>query len=95
VTNLSTIRANELLRTRFRGGKVEFYDPIFQLEPRLKGRAIFRMSLYDDFNPAGDRDHGSFIFAGYRFRFLIRPINGVRTLTLWPEADLLMQWSVP
>ena len=97
------IELNDQLRTSFKGGRVQMTPGVYDLEARLRGRALAAMSRYNKF--ADDREHdcGVFIFAGYSFEWHIeyRGKDGIgvstnpadpemtfRVLTLYAAADL-------
>jgi hypothetical protein len=98
------IELNDQLRTTFKGGRVQMTRDCFELDARLRGRALWVMSRYSKFDDDGEHDWGVFIFAGYSFEWHIeyRSKDGVgpspdpadpdqtfRVLTLYAAADLL------
>ena len=77
---------------------------VYNLDPQLRGRAIWAMARYNKFDDSSDHDWGVFIFAGYSFEWQIeyRNVNGTglstdpadpektfRVLTLYLAEDLL------
>jgi hypothetical protein len=74
--------ANDLLRTTFTGGKVLMTPIVYELPAFLRGRALFRMSLYDTFDDNDDHSEGVFVFAGYIFHWFIAEFEGQRSITL-------------
>jgi hypothetical protein len=81
---------NDLLRTRFEGGKVLITQSVFHIDPQIRGRALYRLTLYNRFSGEDD-DHseGSFTFAGYFWVWRIEDFAGERCLTLNVADDLL------
>jgi hypothetical protein len=81
---------NDLLRTKFEGGKVVITPTVFHIDPQIRGRALYRLTLYSRFSGEDD-DHseGSFTFAGYFWIWQIEDFAGERCLTLSVAADLL------
>ena len=77
---------------------------VYELDPQLRGRAIWAVARYERFDPDSEHNWGVFIFAGYSFEWHIeyRSANGpglspdpadpaktLRVLTLYIAADLL------
>jgi Protein of unknown function (DUF3768) len=77
---------------------------VYDLEPRLRGRALYVLSKYSKFDDDGEHDFGTFIFGGYAFEWRIEyratdgsscsrdPANPdltFRVLTLYVVADIL------
>jgi len=104
------IELNDELRTTFKGGRVQMTRDFFELDARLRGRALWVMSRYNRFDDDSEHDGGVFIFAGYSFELDIeyRAIDGTgvspdpadreqtfRVLTLYAAADLLGRPSTP
>jgi len=98
------IELNDQLRTTFKGGRVQMTPDIYDLESRLRGRALFFLSKYRKFDPESEHDWGTFIFGGYAFEWRIeyRSSSGAgesknpadagatfRVLTLYVIADVL------
>lgn len=98
------IALNDRLRTTFKGGRVQMTTNVYQLDERLRGRALSVLARYDSFHPDSDHDWGTFIFAGYSFEWRIeyRGANGTdlspdpadaartfRVLTLYAIDDML------
>lgn len=83
------IERNEALRTRLKGGVIQYGWNAANLDPGIRWRAGYRMTLpHDDISP--QRDSGSFKFAGFLFRWSISECFGEATLTLDVEEDLLI-----
>ena len=98
------IELNDRLRTRFKGGRVQMTPAVYNLDPQLRGRAIWAMARYNRFDNSSEHDWGVMIFAGYSFEWHIeyRDQNGngvspdpadsdktLRVLTLYVVEDLL------
>src|ERR1700692_877613 len=62
---------NDQLRTTFKGGRVQITRSVYDLDDRLRGRALFAMARYNKFDDNSDHDQGVFIFAGYSFEWCI------------------------
>lgn len=65
------IELNDQLRTTFKGGRVQMTPGVYELDARLRGRALHVMSRYKKFVDDSEHDCGVFIFAGYSFEWLI------------------------
>ena len=102
------IELNDQLRTTFKGGRVQMTRDFFELDVRLRGRAM--MSRYNKFDDESEHDCGVFIFAGYAFEWDIEyrgkvgsgispdpadPCQTFRVLTLHAASDLSIQPSNP
>jgi hypothetical protein len=98
------IELNDQFRTTFKGGRVQMTPSVYDLDARLRGRAVYVMSRYKKFDDDSEHDSGVFIFAGYSFEWHIeyrgRDATGVspdpadpdqtfRVLTLYVAKDLL------
>ena len=98
------IELNDELRTTFKGGCVQMTPSVYDLEPRLRGRALFALSKYRKFDLESEHDWGTFIFGGYAFEWRIEyrdatgsglsgnpadPTATFRVLTLFVVADVL------
>ncbi len=98
------IELNDHLRSTFKGGRVQMSRSVYELEPRLRGRALWVLSKYKKFDDESEHDWGTFIFGGYAFEWHIeyRAAAGVgpspdpantdltfRVLTLEVVADIL------
>jgi Protein of unknown function (DUF3768) len=107
-TRSKIIALNDRLRTTFRGGRVQMARDFYDLDARLRGRALSTMARYNRFDDESEHDWGVFIFAGYSFEWRIeyrgKDGNGVssdpadpektfRVLTLFAAADLLVRRS--
>jgi hypothetical protein len=65
------IELNDQLRTTFKGGRVQMTRNVYDLDDRLRGRALAVMARYDKFDRNSEHDCGVFIFAGYSFEWRI------------------------
>jgi hypothetical protein len=65
------IELNDRLRATFKGGRVQMTPSVYDLDPRLRGRALSVMARYNKFDADSEHDHGVFIFAGYAFEWQI------------------------
>jgi hypothetical protein len=84
------IARNDLLRTKFEGGKVVITPTVFHIDPQIRGRALYRLTLYNRFSgEVDDHSEGSFTFAGYFWVWRIEDFAGERCLTLSVSDDLL------
>lgn len=61
------IELNDELRTTFKGGRVQMTRSFYDLDDRLRGRALSVMARYNKFDAESQHDSGVFIFAGYAF----------------------------
>jgi hypothetical protein len=99
------IELNDQLRTTFKGGRVQMTRGFYDLDDRLRGRALFAMSRYRKFDSDNEHDSGVFIFAGYAFEWQIEyrnsdgtgispdpadPQKTLRVLTLYAASDVLV-----
>jgi hypothetical protein len=98
------IALNDRLRTSFKGGRVQITKSVYELDDRLRGRALSVLARYDKFHPESERDWGTFIFAGFSFEWRIEyrskegagispdptdPDKTLRVLTLYAIDDVL------
>src|SRR6266404_9699531 len=98
------IELNDQLRTTFKGGRVQMTPSVYDLDARLRGRAVYVMSRYKKFDDDSEHDSGVFIFAGYSFEWHIEyrsrdgtgvstdpadPDQTFRVLTLYAVDDVL------
>jgi hypothetical protein len=98
------IELNDQLRTTFKGGRVQMTRGFYDLDGRLRGRALYAMSRYNRFDDESEHDCGVFIFAGYSFEWRIEyrsgdgaglspdpadPEKTLRVLTLYAIRDVL------
>ena len=98
------IELNDQLRTTFEGGRVQMTPSVYELDARLRGRALCVMARYRKFDDDSEHDCGVFIFAGFSFEWRIEyrgrddagispdpadPEKTLRVLTLYAAADLL------
>jgi len=65
------IELNDQLRTTFKGGRVQMTPGVYDLDARLRGRALYLLSRYKKFSEDSDHDCGVFIFAGFSFEWRI------------------------
>jgi hypothetical protein len=61
------IELNDQLRSSFKGGRVQMTRGFYDLDARLRGRALAVMAMYNKFAEDSDHNCGVFIFAGYSF----------------------------
>jgi hypothetical protein len=98
------IALNDQLRTTFKGGRVQMTPSVYELDDRLRGRALSVLAHYNSFHPDSEHDCGTFIFAGFSFEWRIEyrgkdgvgispdpsdPKQTIRVLTLYTIADML------
>jgi hypothetical protein len=98
------IELNDQLRTTFKGGRVQMTRGVYDLDERLRGRALSVMARFNKFDESSEHDAGVFIFAGYSFEWRIeyRGTDGtghspdpadadktLRVLTLYAIDDVL------
>ena len=77
---------------------------VYELDDRLRGRALSVLARFDSFHPDSEHDRGRFIFAGYSFEWRIEyraadgtgvspdpadPEKTFRVLTLYAIDDVL------
>ena len=98
------VALNDQLRTTFKGGRVQMTRGVYNLDDRLRGRALSVLARYNKFDPASEHDCGVFIFAGFAFEWRIEyrgkdgvgqspdpadPDKTMRVLTLYVTEDVL------
>jgi Protein of unknown function (DUF3768) len=98
------IALNDQLRTTFKGGRVQITPSVYQLDDRLRGRALSVLARYNKFAADSEHDWGTFIFAGFSFEWRIEyrgkdvtsiscdpadPDKTSRVLTLYAIDDVL------
>jgi len=98
------IELNDQFRTTFKGGRVQMTPNVYDLDARLRGRAVYVVSRYNKFDDDSEHDWGVFIFAGYSFEWRIEyrgkdgtgvspdpadPEQTFRVLTIYAIDDLL------
>ena len=98
------VALNDQLRTTFKGGRVQMTRGVYDLDDRLRGRALSVLARYNKFDPASEHDCGVFIFAGFAFEWRIEyrgkdgvgqspdpadPDKTMRVLTLYVTEDVL------
>jgi hypothetical protein len=95
---------NDQLRISFKGGRVQMTPSVYELDARLRGRALSVLARYNKFHPDSEHDWGTFIFAGFSFEWRIEyrskegagispdpadPDKTLRVLTLYAIDDVL------
>src|ERR1700689_5948012 len=95
---------NDQLRISFKGGRVQMTPSVYELDARLRGRALSVLARYKKFHPDSEHDWGTFIFAGFSFEWRIEyrskdgtcispdpadPDKTFRVLTLYAIDDVL------
>jgi hypothetical protein len=95
---------NDQLRTTFKGGRVQMTRGVYDLDDRLRGRALSVLARYNKFAQNSEHDCGVFIFAGFAFEWRIEyrskdglglspdpcdPRETFRVLTLYTTDDIL------
>jgi Protein of unknown function (DUF3768) len=65
------VALNDQLRTSFKGGRVQMTKSVYELDDRLRGRALSVLARYDKFHPDSEHDWGTFIFASFSFEWRI------------------------
>jgi hypothetical protein len=98
------VALNDQLRTTFKGGRVQMTRSVYDLDDRLRGRALSVLARYNKFAPDSQHDCGVFIFAGFAFEWRIEyrgkdrvgqspdpadPERTMRVLTLYVTEDVL------
>ena len=98
------VALNDQLRTTFKGGRVQMTRSVYDLDDRMRGRALSVLARYNKFDPASEHDCGVFIFAGFAFEWRIEyrgkdgvghspdpadPDRTMRVLTLYGTEDVL------
>jgi Protein of unknown function (DUF3768) len=98
------VALNDQLRTTFKGGRVQMTRSVYDLDDRLRGRALSVLARYNAFDSESEHDWGIFIFAGFTFEWRIeyRKKHGIglspdpsdaaqteRVLTLYTIDDIL------
>jgi hypothetical protein len=99
------IALNDQLRSTFKRGRVQMTPSVYQLDDRLRGRALSVLARYNKFAPDSEHDWGTFIFAGFSFEWRIEyrskdgtgispdpadPDKTLRVLTLYAIDDVLV-----
>src|ERR1700675_4757463 len=100
------VALNDQLRTTFKGGRVQMTRGVYDLDDRLRGRALSVLARYNKFDPESEHNCGVFIFAGFAFEWCIeyRDKDGTglspdpsdaaqteRVLTLYTMDDILVR----
>jgi hypothetical protein len=98
------IAMNDQLRTTFKGGRVQMTPSVYNLDDRLRGRALSALARFNKFEADSEHDGGVFIFAGFAFEWRIEyrskvgigrspdpsdPDKTLRVLTLYTVDDVL------
>jgi hypothetical protein len=98
------ISLNDELRTSFRGGRVQITPGVYDLAPRVRGRALSVLARYNKFEADSEHDWGVFIFVEFAFEWRIEyrgkdetsrsndpadPDKTFRVLTLCAAEDIL------
>jgi hypothetical protein len=98
------IELNDQLRTTFKGGRVQMTRGVYELDDRLRGRALSVLARYNKFAADSEHDRGIFIFSGFAFEWRIEyrgkdgmgvspdpadPEQTFRVLTLYAVDDVL------
>lgn len=98
------IELNDQLRTTSKGGRVQMTRGVYELDDRLRGRALAVLACYNKFDADSEHDWGTFIFAGFSFEWRIEyrgkdgigrsrdpadPEKTFRVLTLYAVDDVL------
>jgi Protein of unknown function (DUF3768) len=98
------VALNDHLRTTFKGGRVQMTRSVYDIDDRLRGRALSVLPRCNKFYPDSEHDWGTFIFAGYSFEWRIEyrgkdgvgrspdpadPEQTFRVLTLYTTDDVL------
>lgn len=89
VMSADIITANDLLRTEFKGGRIEVCHGPYELDDRTLGRMLCVLAKYNKFEEGGLHDSGHFIFSGFSFVWTIELIDTERVLRVWVNADAL------
>jgi hypothetical protein len=99
---------NDQLRTTFSGGRVQMTRSVYDLDDRLRGRALSVLACFNKFHADSEHDCGTLIFAGYAFEWRIEyrradgtgvspdpadPEKTLRVLTLYATDDILARAS--
>jgi hypothetical protein len=82
------IERNDTLRTTFAGGLILMTPSVWELPAQLRGRALYRMTVFQKIFEESDHSEGVFIFAGYSFVWRIEEFAGELSLTLMLAEDL-------
>ena len=98
------IELNDQLRATFKGGRIQMTRSVYDLDDRLRGRALSVLARYNKFDDSSEHDCGLFIFAGFAFEWRIEyrgkegigvspdpadPEKTFRVLTLYAIDDVL------
>src|SRR5437016_362102 len=83
-----TITRNDLLRTTLRGGVVLFSRAVMELDARIRGRLIDRITRFDNFHADSLHDEGTLIFAGFSIVWYIDELDGKRRMHVILAEDI-------
>ncbi len=61
----------DTFRQTLSGGRIELNKEVEDLDARIRGRLIYRITISDHFHPESDHSNGSFVFAGWRVNWEI------------------------
>lgn len=65
-----TLEQRQSIFDKFRqtlsGGRIELMPAVQELDARIRGRLIYRITISDHFHAESDHSNGSFVFAGWR-----------------------------
>lgn len=73
---------NDILRTKFRGGRVIMTLEVWSLPALVRGQALFAMTQYNTFHEDSDHSEGVFIWDRIVFHWFVAEFAGELTLTL-------------
>ena len=62
---------NDAFRTSLTGGRVELTPLVQELDARIRGRLVYRVSIFQTFHEESDHSDGLFVFAGFTMFFEI------------------------
>ncbi len=88
MTLADTRAKNDATRTTLADCVVLFSPAVAELDARMRGRLIYRISLFDKFSDDSDHSEGVVIFAGFSILWRIVEFSGERCLELLMEQDL-------
>ena len=89
MTHEQTIWANDELRQRFHGGRIEVCHGPYEIDDRTLGRMLCALARYDSFPPDSLHDEGVLLFAGFHIAWAIEIADGERVMRVWVNADAL------
>lgn len=56
----------DTFRTTLSGGRIELMPAVQDLDARIRGRLIYRITISDHFHKESDHSNGRFVFAGFQ-----------------------------